>query len=360
VNSHGEGFSQFSIINGADTWRGGTHIEVLKEFYVNKIREVLRKKHKLEPTYNDVAKYLRFVVIGHIKAPQFDGQTKEKLSNDRKELEKAFGNIFPTRIPKSIEGIIKESVEAVSLKNDAKEMSDLRKEQKKLKAKKIPKLIDCSTRDRMKATLYITEGDSAVGGISSVRDPKFQAGLPLKGKILNVSEMSPKTIIKNQEIQTLMSTIGLEIGKSPVKFVNNKVAPTTLRYGNISILTDADHDGAAIRCLLINFLYKFWPELFRHNIVTISEAPLYEVYNSSTKKTEYFYEKQDCDSYLKGKTTKCKVSYFKGLGSCDEGAWEYFINKSPRMYSVSLDDETDNNLNMAFSKNADNRKEWLR
>lgn len=365
LKSDGTGFGQFSNVNGADTYRGGTHVDYVKEIFTDKLRALMKKQHKLEVTKQDVAKHLMVVLFQKVNAPHFDGQTKEKLSSDKKEIAAIFDSIISPRkltsMTKGLDGIIQQIYDAVSQKNDAKELAALNKVQRELKSKRIAKLIDCNARDRMKCTLYITEGDSAVGGISSVRDPKTQAGLPLRGKILNVTGMSPKQIIANKEIQTLMSAIGLEMGKSPIKISRGKVEPTTLRYGNISILTDADYDGSAIRCLLVNFFYRFWPELFANKIITISEAPIYEVYEKRGKKTHFFYEREEYEKFMKGKSAAgYTVSYFKGLGSCDKTAWDYFINESPKMYPITLDDASQDKLSMAFGDSTDKRKEWLR
>lgn len=362
LKSDGNSFQQFSIVNGADTWRGGTHIDFVKETFCNKLKEIFKKEYKEELTNYDANKNLLVILFQKINAPQFDGQTKEKLSTDRKNIEKIFEEITPRKVTSMVKNLPKllEQIYLIfSAKNEAKEMAELKKMQKAVKQKKIPKLIDCNSNKRMDCTLYITEGDSAVSGLSSIRNPKIHAGLPLRGKILNVYGMSPKDIISNAEIQTLMSAIGLEFGKSPIKIERGNVTNNTLRYGNISILTDADYDGSAIRCLLINFFYRFWPELFEWGIITISEAPIYEVYDKKAKKTHFFYDRKDYDKFIKGKSG-LDVSYFKGLGSCDKTAWDFFINKTPKMYKIQTDDAAKTKLEMAFGDESEKRKEWLR
>ena len=175
------------------------------------------------------------VLFQKINAPHFDGQTKEKLSNDKKDIASIYSDIISPRkltsMVKSMDVILEQIYNTVSQRNEMKEVSELRKTQKELKSKRIPKLIDCNNKNRMKCTLYITEGDSAVGGISSVRDPKTQAGLPLRGKILNVTGKPPKQIIKNQEIQTLMSAIGLERSPSLTKI--SKISLKVSRYSSL-------------------------------------------------------------------------------------------------------------------------------
>lgn len=365
VKGSGESMSQFSIVNGADTIRGGTHIDYVKEVIVERLKELIKKEYKVEANNNDLAKHLHIINFLKINAPKFDSQTKEKLSTAKEDIAKIYDEILTTRrvniILDSMKGLVSQIYESLISKNEAKELAELKKAQKDIKSKKVAKLIDCSSKDRKECTLFLTEGDSAVAGLSAVRDTKRHAGLPLRGKVLNVTGMAPKDIIENKEIQTLMAVIGLEFGKSPIKIVRGKPELDGLRYGNISILTDADHDGSAIRCLLINFFFRFWPELFEYGCVTISEAPLYEIVEKKTNKQEFFYDKKDFLSYMKGKDADSYlISYFKGLGSCDKTGWDFFINTKPKMYKVDKDDLCKSKLNMVFGEDAELRKQWLR
>jgi DNA topoisomerase-2 len=365
VKGNGEFFSQYSNVNGADTFRGGTHVEYIKNCFVDKFKELLKKNYKLEASNTDVSKHLHIICFLKINAPEFDGQTKEKLTTDIQKIETLFNEyISPrkvtslaTELPKTLE----QMYESLMSKNEANEIRELKKAQKEIKFKKVPKLIDCSSKDRIKCTIYLTEGDSAVAGLSAIRDTVYQAGLPLRGKVLNVSEVKPADVIKNVEIQTLMSVLGLEIGKDPIRISRGKVELEGLRYGNISILTDADHDGSSIRCLLINFFYRFWPQLFEHGLITISEAPLFRIKDKKSKVSHFFYEKAEFTEYVKTHNTdNCEISYFKGLGSCDKEGWDFFINKKKKMYPVEVQESAKGLLQLAFGDNADSRKEWLR
>jgi DNA topoisomerase-2 len=365
VKGDGEAFTQYSMVNGADTHKAGSHIDFIKTCFVDKFKDMLWKTYKLEASSNDIAKHLHIIAFLKINAPMFDGQTKERLTTDIKEMEVIIGEYLTPRkvtsmcneMPKLLEQIY----ESLMSKNEANEIRDLKKAQKEIKFKKVPKLIDCSSKDRIKCTIYLTEGDSAVAGLSAVRDTKLQAGLPLRGKVLNVSDMTPAEIIKNVEIQTLMSVLGLEIGKNPIRISRGKPELDGLRYGNISILTDADHDGSSIRCLLINFFYRFWPQLFEHGIITISEAPLFRVKDKKTKVSQFFYEKSEFNEYIKTHNTdNCEISYFKGLGSCDREGWDFFINKKKKIYPVEVDDSAKGLLKLAFGESSDDRKDWLR
>jgi DNA topoisomerase-2 len=363
VRSDKEEFSQFSIVNGADTIKGGTHIDYFKDRIVEKVKEELVKK-KIEATSIDILKNVHIIVFLKMNAPTFDSQTKERLSTSKDEITKLLDEILTKRKLNTIlevNGLVDQVYNNILIKNKSKELKELSQAQKKVKSKSVSKLIECSSKDRKECTIFLTEGDSAIFGLSAIRNTKKHAGLPLKGKILNVEEMRPREIIENEEIQSIVAVLGLEFGKDPITIVRNKVELNGLRYGNISILTDADHDGSAIRCLLINFFYKFWPSLIEHGIVSISEAPLYQVLDKKSNFNNFFYDKKDFLEYLKDKNqANYEISYFKGLGSCDENGWDYFINKNPRMYKVESDDKSQEQLTLIFGKNADKRKEWLR
>lgn len=364
-NTQTDSFEHFSNINGIDTFRGGNHVDSLKEIFSDDIKEKIYKEYKIETTINDISKNIIVIVFQVWNAPQFEGQTKEKFVSDKNIIKKFYlDNISSRRITSMVSDLpeLKQAiVDDITLKNEKKSLVELRKAQKDIKSKKVAKLIECSSKDRKSCTIFLTEGDSAVAGLSAIRDTKHHAGLPLRGKVLNVSGMTPKDIIENKEIQTIMAVIGLEFGKPPIKLVRGKAEIDGLRYGNISILTDADHDGSAIRCLLINFFFRFWPELFEHGFITISEAPLYEVIDKKSNNQEFFYDKVEFMKFLKGKNSSdYDISYFKGLGSCDKNGWDFFINKKPKMYKIEKDDLSKSKLSMAFGDDSILRKEWLR
>ena len=249
-------------------------------------------------------------------------------------------------------------------KNERKNLLELKGIQKNIDRKKIPKLIDCSSKDRLKCSVYITEGDSAICNLATVRDSKFMAGLPLRGKILNVLECTDKEVLANKEIQSVMAVIGLKIGQSPIEVRLGKVEKCSLNYGKIIIATDQDMDGYAIRCLMVNFIFKYWPELIKYGFVYILETPLYEVVDNKTDTVEYFYNKEDYEKYMEGKhstSSRYAVSYFKGLGSCGKDAWDYMINKNPNFIQIVSPnpDQATEKLKLAFSDQSDPRKLWL-
>lgn len=354
-NNATEAFEQYSNMNGADTFRGGTHVDYFKAKVAENLREKVKKEFKLEATNADVAKNLLVVLFQQWNAPQFDGQTKDKFVNDKKEVAEHYDSLFTPRkvtsIVSNLPTIKQAVVDMVSIKNDRKEMAELRRAHRKISKKKVPKLIEASGKDRMKCTLYITEGDSAISNLATVRDSKTMAGIPLRGKVLNVDGMSPKKIVENKEIQALLNSIGLAIGE-PASVRN-------LNYGRIVIATDQDMDGYCIRCLLVNFLYRFWSELFDQGRVYILETPLYEVIEKN-KTTHYFYNKEEFEEFMKGrKSGAYEISYFKGLGSCGKEAWDYMINKKPNIVRITNHDKAKKSLKLVFGDDSDARKEWL-
>lgn len=365
-NKMTDNFEQVSNVNGADTFRGGTHIDGLKEILCEHIKTKIKDEFKLEVSNADISKKMLLVLFQNYNAPQFEGQTKEKLATDKVALKKIYEDAFSSRrltsmlseLPTFKQAIVDE----VLLKNEKKDLKDLKDRQKGIDRKKIAKLIEASGRDRSVCSIYITEGDSAISTLASVRDSKTMAGLPLRGKVMNVLETSAKDVLENKEIQSIMSAIGLKIGESPLDIKFNKVEKSHLNYGKIVIATDQDMDGYSIRCLLINFFFKFWPELVQYGFVYILETPLYEIIDHKEEDIHYFYNKEDYEKFIKNKNTnKFEISYFKGLGSCGKDAWNYMINTAPNLIQVQAKDvkETTEILKMAFGLDPEVRKKWL-
>lgn len=367
LNKVGESFEQYSNVNGADTWRGGTHIDYLKDILTKDLRERIKKEFKIEVSLADISKNMMLVVFLNWNAPQFEGQTKEKLVNDKKDIAVFIDEILTPRKIANLSGeldkIKQATYDAVTAKNDRKLLDEIKSKQKTLDRKRIPKLIECSSKDRSTCSLYITEGDSAITTLASVRNSKTMAGLPLKGKILNVFDCALREVIDNKEIQALVASIGLKFGDSPFKKNSQgKIVGNNLSYGKIIIATDQDMDGYCIRCLLVNFFYKYWPDLFEQGVIQILETPLYEVLDKKTNDAKYFYNKQTYEEWIKDKNlNKYIVSYFKGLGSCGKEAWDYMINKNPNLVKISAVnvEETKKILSMAFGDDSDGRKKWL-
>jgi DNA gyrase/topoisomerase IV subunit B len=365
-NTLTEQFEHCSIINGADTYRGGTHVDVLRDVVCQDMKEKIWKENKLEVQVSDISKNMIMVIMQTINAPVFEGQTKEKLVNDKVEIKKFYADLFSARrltsISSDVKNILSKTVDDVMFKNEKKDLSELKKTQKGLDKKKIAKLIEASGKDRTKCCLYITEGDSAISNLAMVRDAKTMAGLPLRGKIMNVYESSAKEVLENKEIQAIMAAVGLKIGESPLEIRLKQIEKNDLNYGKIIIATDQDMDGYSIRCLLVNFIFKWWPEIIEHGLVYILETPLYEAIDRKSEEAFYFYTKKEYEKWLSTKNSaKYEISYFKGLGSCGKEAWDYMINKNPNFIQLTASDikQSRDILKMAFSEDSDARKTWL-
>jgi len=354
-NTYTDTFEQYSNINGADTFRGGTHVDYFKDIICSNIQDKVKKEQKIDATISDISKNIMIILFQTWNAPQFDGQTKDKFVNEKKEIIAFYDDFFSARrITSIVNGLpeLKQSiVDMVSVKLERKELSELRKANKHISKIKIPKLIEASSKDRLKCTIYITEGDSAISNMAAVRDSKTMAGLPLRGKVLNVDGIAPKKIIENKEIQSLMNAIGLSLGEP--------ASVKSLNYGKIVIATDQDMDGYCIRCLLVNFFFRFWPELFDQGRVYILETPLYEVIEKN-KTAHYFYNKAEFEAFMAGrKSNAYEISYFKGLGACGRDAWQYMINTNPNLIRVENSEQSKEKLSMAFGDDSDVRKIWL-
>lgn len=359
------GYKQVSFVNGICTSNGGTHVEYITRSMVNKISELITQKHKnivLRPQFikDHLFVFVRSILIN----PSFSSQTKTECTSKPSTFGSKFepSDEFYKKIAKL--GIMDEAIALAK----HKEMRELSKTdgKKKISIKGIPKLDDANkagTASSEKCTLILTEGDSAktfaISGLSIVgRD--FWGVFPLKGKMLNVRDASPKQLLENVEINALKQILGLQ---------QNKVykSVSELRYGKIMILTDADVDGSHIKGLIINFIHHFWPSLLELDPSFICSMITPIVKASKGNKSEKFYNLTEFDNWKK-KNANGKgwtIKYYKGLGtSTGSEAKEYFkeLAKNTVRYVPNDEDEGNNNasIELAFKKeNADKRKTWI-
>lgn len=340
--------TQISFVNGIDTYEGGTHVSYVMSHIVSKIGERLNKKYKkLKITPADIKNHLGLILVTNkIENPKFRSQTKEYITNSQAEIKPVFKSIedadaFVRKILRN-DDIVDAIIETKKLKTEAQERVALKKAKRTAKKIKVASHIPANSKYPNKKTLYITEGQSAIGQLCNVRDPALHGGYPLKGKILNVSGVSPSVIIKNKELSELMAIIGLHLGERP----------NDLNYGNIAILTDADSDGHHIACLLLNF-FSLWPDLFKEKRVSMIRSPI--LISKKGRKTERFYDLEDFDQK---KYSDWKTTYFKGLGGLPVEEYEKMIHE-PVKDLVEMDDDTDQMLKIAFGNDAQLRKDWL-
>lgn len=355
-----DSFTQISIVNSAETKDGGTHVNYITDQVVNYLRERINKKYKVDLKPADIRNKLWVFVSCSIKNPAYSSQTKEKLITDARNFgtshtvsEKTLKAIFGSEITQSI-------MDWVSRKAEADDRAAVRNANKELARLKINKLVEAKGKNRRKCTLMLCEGDSPMAGFRKYRNPETQGAFPLRGKSLNVREVTEKKAIENQEIKSILGALGLQFGKSP--FVYDKkgnLVEDNLRYGEIHIYSDADVDGISCASLLVNLFEKWWPELFREHRIARCETPVIIAKNKKTgKRIDFYYDDEWEEWTKKNDVTKWDVSYKKGLAALTDTEYEEII-KNPRLYYYDITDKSEEKLNVWFGGDSALRKQAL-
>ncbi|MBS3137016.1 DNA topoisomerase (ATP-hydrolyzing) subunit B [Candidatus Woesearchaeota archaeon] len=324
----------FSFVNNINTIDGGTHLTGLKTALTRAFNNYaesnkLIDEKDLKLTSDDVKEGMCCVISVKVQEPQFEGQTKTKLGNsDVKGIVDSivFSSLttYLEENPKIAKLIVEKIVTSAKAREAAKKARDLTRRKSALDSSSLPgKLADCQERDPAKCELFIVEGDSAGGSAKMGRDRKFQAILPLKGKILNVEKARINKVVDNDEIITLVTAIGTNIAE---EFDIKK-----LRYHKLILMTDADVDGSHIQCLLLTFLYRFMTPLIEQGHVYVAMPPLYKVKKGKTE--NYVYKEEELFRLLKeiGKDN-VNIQRYKGLGEMNpEQLWETTRDTEKRM-----------------------------
>lgn len=331
-----------SFANNIATTEGGMHEEGFKKALTNVINRYARERGLLKEkdqnlSGDDIREGLTAIVSVKLANPQFEGQTKTKLGNTemRSQTEKAMNEHFADWLgnhPIPAKSIVTKAIQASRARIAARKARELTRRKSLLDSAGMPgKLADCSTRDRDAGELFIVEGDSAGGSAKQARDPEFQAILPIRGKILNVERARVDKMLKNEEIQALITAIGAGLAE---EFEIEK-----MRYGKIILLTDADVDGAHIRTLLLTFFYRQMPEMVREGRVYVAQPPLYSTLVGKEK--VYLKDEPARLAYMaEHPGRKLEFGRFKGLGEMDYGElWETTMRPGARtLLQVSVRD----------------------
>lgn len=290
----------YSYVNNIHTRNGGTHLSGFSTALTRALNAYIRnnkilKNDKIALTGDDVKEGLTAVIAVKVPNPQFEGQTKQKLGNSEvaSVAQQIAGEGITTFLgenPQVAKTIIEKAALASQAREAARKARELTLRKSALDSGRLPgKLTDCSERDPTLCEIYIVEGDSAGGSAKLGRDRRFQAILPVRGKILNVEKARVDRVLQNEEVGSMISAFGCGIGKEGFNIEK-------LRYHKVIIMTDADVDGSHIRTLLLTFFYRHMPALIENNYVYIAQPPLYRV--SRKKVSQYIHSEKEMDEYL--------------------------------------------------------------
>ncbi len=343
---YNEGFAEtiFSYVNNINTKEGGSHLSGFKSALTRTLNDFLKnsklaKKLDENLTGDDVREGLTCVISVKVPEPQFEGQTKTKLGNS--EVRGIVDSLVSERLtsyleehPDVIDIILDKSITASRARAAARRARDLTRRKGFLESTGLPgKLADCSDKDPANCEVYIVEGDSAGGSAKMGRDRKFQAILPLWGKMLNVEKTRVEKVISNEKMLPIITALGTNLGE---EFNLEK-----LRYHKIIIMADADVDGSHIRTLLLTFFFRYMKPLIEHGHIYLAMPPLYKI--TVGNKSHYVYddaEKEKFLSQLDESEDKIGLQRYKGLGEMNpEQLWETTMNPETRnMKQVKLED----------------------
>ena len=356
----------FTFVNNINTEEGGTHLSGFKQALTRTINDYARKIGTLKDnddnlSGDDVREGITAVISIKVREPQFEGQTKTKLGNS--EIRPIVDNLvsegleeFFEENPAIAKKIVEKSIISARARMAARKARELTRRKNALEISSLPgKLADCQSKDAAETEIYLVEGDSAGGSAKQGRDRRFQAILPLRGKILNVEKARLDKILSSEEIRNMITAFGCGIGE---EFDINKA-----RYGKIIIMTDADVDGAHIRTLLLTFFYRYMQPLIKEGHVFIAQPPLYLVRKG--QRHMYAYSDDELQKVLDevGRDNNPYVQRYKGLGEMNpEQLWETTMNPEARtVLQVHLEDaaEADAIFSVLMGDKVEPRRQFI-
>ena len=361
-----------SFANNINTEEGGSHLAGFKAAITRVVNDYARssivsnfKKFTLKDdednlSGSDVREGLTAVVSVKLMNPQFEGQTKTKLGNSEvrgvvSSIATESLNSFFNENPEITKKILSKSISALQAREAARKARNLIRQKNGLSlSSTLPgKLADCSEKDPHYREIFLVEGDSAGGSAKQGRDRKFQAIMPLRGKILNVEKSRLHKILDNNEIRSIITALGVNIGED--------LEIEKLRYYKVIIMTDADVDGAHIKTLLLTFFFRYMKPLIERGNIYVAQPPLYKVEHN--KNSYYFFNEQELNAKLKEIESNPKVQRYKGLGEMNPvQLWETTMNPENRILKrIELEDaiEAEEMFTVLMGNKVEPRKEFI-
>ena len=360
-----------TFVNNINTIEGGTHLEGFKRALTKVFNDYARSHNFLKDKDNnlqgeDIREGITAVVSVKVKEPQFEGQTKTKLGNSEvtgivQSMVNEALSTFLEENPNVAKAILEKCVSASRAREAARKARELVRRKSALETSTLPgKLADCSSKDSAECEVYIVEGDSAGGSAKQGRDRKFQAILPLWGKMLNVEKARADKIYGNDKLNTVIVAIGAGIG--------NEFDITKIRYGKIIIMADADVDGAHIRTLLLTFFFRYMRPLIENGNVYLAQPPLFKLSKKGMKDI-YCYTDDGLDKAFKELEEKgiaresVSIQRYKGLGEMNpEQLWETTMDPARRtLIQVTMDDaiKADEIFTILMGDDVDPRRKFI-
>jgi DNA gyrase subunit B len=363
-----------SYVNNINTREGGTHLAGFRSGLTRTLKKYadesgMLSKLKFDIVGDDFREGLTAVISVKVMEPQFEGQTKTKLGNPevRGAVDQAVGEMLTNYLeehPKEARLIVEKVILAATARHAARKAREMVQRKNVLTGSGLPgKLADCSERDPVLSEIFLVEGDSAGGTAKQGRDRKFQAILPLRGKILNVEKAMQHKIFENEEIKNMYTALGVRIGtEEDSKALNIE----KLRYHKIVIMCDADVDGSHIATLILTFFFRYMKELIELGYVYIAAPPLYLVKKGSSQR--YAWNDNQRDIFIEelkgaGKETSVGVQRYKGLGEMNaEQLWETTMNpdfRTLRQVTIENAADADHTFSMLMGDEVPPRREFI-